>query len=74
MEKSQIWSTTCTVKCGWWTGRKILKLVKKYNALSAFRTGFNEVAFTVRKNDSKTDELLLLQNGPKEIHMTSGML
>jgi hypothetical protein len=57
-------------------GRKILKLVKKYNTLSAFRTGFNEVAFTVRENDSKTDEIykLLLQNGPKEIHMTSGML
>jgi len=42
MEPSQIWSTTFTVKCGWWAGWKILKLLKKNNTLSAFRTGFNE--------------------------------
>jgi hypothetical protein len=55
MEQSQIWSTTYTVKCGWRAGRKILKVVKKYNALSAFRTGFNEVAFTVREDDNKKE-------------------
>ncbi len=76
MEQSQIWSTTYSVKCGWWAGRKILKLVKKYNALSTFRTAFNEVTFTVREDDNKKDEIykLLLQNDPKEIHMKSGML
>jgi hypothetical protein len=76
MEHPQIWSTTYTVKCGWWAGRKILKLMKKYNALSAFRTGFNEVVFTIREDHSKKEEIykLLLQNGPQEIHMTSGML
>jgi len=32
MVPSEIRSTTFTVKCGWWAGRKILKLLKKYNA------------------------------------------
>jgi len=32
--------------------RKILKLAK-YNALSAFRTGCNQVAFTVRDDENK---------------------
>ena len=32
--------------------RKILKLVK-YNALPAFRTGFNQAASTVREDDNK---------------------
>jgi hypothetical protein len=75
MESSQTWSNTFTVKCGWWAGRKILKLVKKYNALCAFRTGFNEVVFTIREDDIKKQEIykLLLQNGAKEINMTSGM-
>jgi len=73
MESSQIWSTTFTVKCGWWAGRKILKLVKRYT-LCAFRTGFNEVVFVMRGDDSKGEIYkLLLQNGAKEIHMTSGM-
>ena len=73
MESSQIRSTTFTVKCGWWAGLKILKLVKKY-ALCAFRTGFNEVVFTIREDD-RAHEIykLLLQNGAKEISMTSGM-
>ena len=73
MVSSQIWSTTFTVKCGWWAGRKILKLVKKYT-LCAFRTGFNEVVFIMRGDDSKGEIYKLLpQNGAKEIHMTSGM-
>ncbi|MFY9795276.1 MAG: hypothetical protein WAK17_03670 [Candidatus Nitrosopolaris sp.] len=71
MESSQVWSTTFTLKCGWWTRRKIL--VKRYT-LCAFRTGFNEVVFTMRGDDSKRGIYqLLLQNGAKEIHMTSGM-
>ena len=75
MEQSQIWSTTYTVKSGWRAGRKILKLVKKYDAFSAFRTAFNEVVFTVREDHIKKQEIYkhLLQNGAKEIHMKSGM-
>jgi hypothetical protein len=74
VEPSQIWSTTFTVKCGWWAGRKVLKLVKKYNALCAFRTGFNEIVFTIRGDDTEHEIYkLLLQNGAKEINMTSGM-
>lgn len=74
MEPSQIWSTTFTVKCGWWAGGKILKLRKKYNALSAFRTGFNEIVFTIKGDDTEHKIYkLLLQNGAKEINMTSGM-
>ena len=74
VELSQIWSTTFTVKCGWWAGRKILKLLKEHNTLSAFRTGFNEIVFTIRGNDTEHQIYkLLLQNGAKEIDMTSGM-
>jgi hypothetical protein len=74
MEPSQIWSTTFTVKCGWWAGWKILKLLKKHNTLSAFRTGFNEIVFTIRGDDTEHKIYkLLLQNGAKEINMTSGM-
>jgi hypothetical protein len=47
--------------------------VKRYT-LCAFRTGFNEVVFIMRGDDSKGEIYkLLLQNGAKEIHMTSGM-
>jgi len=76
MEQSQIWSTTYTVKCRWWAGRKILKLVKKYNVLCAFRTAFDEVVFAIREHDARKEEIykLLLQNGAKEINMKSGML
>jgi hypothetical protein len=76
MEQSQIWSTTYTVKCKWWAGRKILKLVKKYNALCAFRSAFDEVVFAIREDDARKEEIykLLLQNGAKEINMKSGML
>ena len=69
---SQIWSTTFTVKCGWWAGRKILKLLNEHNALCAFRTGFNEIVLTIRGNDTEHQIYkLLLQNGA--ISMTSGM-
>lgn len=81
VEHSQIWSTTYTVKCRWWAGRKILKLVKKYNALRfacyhAFRTAFDEVVFAIREDDARKEEIykFLLQNGAKEINMKSGML
>jgi hypothetical protein len=76
MEQSQIWSTTYTIKCRWWAGRKILKLVKKYNTLFAFRTAFDEVVFAIREDDARKEEIykLLLQNGAKEINMKSGML
>jgi hypothetical protein len=71
---SQIWSTTFTVKCGWWDGRKILNLVKKYNVLCAFRTGFNEIVFTIRGDDTEHEIYkLLLQNGARGINMASGM-
>jgi hypothetical protein len=74
MEQSQIWSTTFTVKCGWWAGMKILKLVRKNDALCAFRTGFNEIVFTILGDDTEHEIYkLLLQNGAKEISMTSGM-
>ena len=68
MEQSQIWSTTYTVKSGWTAGRKILKIVKKYGAFSAFRTAFNEVVFTVREDDIKKQEIYkhLLQMAPKK--------
>jgi hypothetical protein len=79
VEHSQIWSTTYTVR--WWAGRKILKLVKKYNALRfacyhAFRTAFDEVVFAIREDDARKEEIykFLLQNGAKEINMKSGML
>ena len=53
-------------------GRKS-KLVKRYT-LCSFRTGFNEVVFIMTGDDSKGEIYkLLLQNGAKEIHMTSGM-
>jgi hypothetical protein len=59
-------------KCGWWAGGKIL--LKKHNTLSAFRTGFNEIVFTIRGDDTEHKIYkLLLQNGAKEINMTSGM-
>jgi hypothetical protein len=76
MEQSQIWSTTYTVKCRWWAGRKILKLVKKYNALCSYRTAFDEVVFAIREDDARKEEIykFLLQNGAKEINMKSGML
>ncbi|HYA83663.1 MAG TPA: hypothetical protein VEH06_09490 [Candidatus Bathyarchaeia archaeon] len=76
MEQSQIWSTSYTIKCRWWAGRKILKLVKKYNTLFAFRTAFDEVVFAIREDDARKEEIykLLLQNGAKEINMKSGML
>ena len=74
MVSSQIWSTTFTVKCGWWAGRKILKLLKKYNTLSAFRTGFNEIVFNIRGDDTEHEIYkLLLQNGARGINMASGM-
>ena len=41
VELSQIWSTTFTVKCGWWVGRKILKLLKEHNALCAVVIGYS---------------------------------
>lgn len=67
MESSQVWSTTFTLKCGWWTRRKILKLVKRYT-LCAFRTGLNEVVFTMRGDNSKRGIYKLLpQNGAKDI-------
>ena len=76
MEQSQIWSTSYTIKCRWWAGRKILKLVKKYNTLFAFRTAFDGVVFAIREHDARKEEIykLLLQNGAKEINMKSGML
>ena len=76
MEQSQIWSTSYTIKCRWWAGRKILKLVKKYNTLFAFRTAFDEVVFAIREDDARKEEIykILLQNGAKEINMKSGML
>jgi hypothetical protein len=71
---SQIWSTTFTVKCGWWAGRRILKLLRKYNTLCAFRTEFNEIVFTIRGDDTEHQIYkLLLQNGARGINMTSGM-
>jgi hypothetical protein len=71
---SQIWSTTFTVKCGWWAGRRILKLLRKYNTLRAFRTEFNEIVFTIRGDDTEHQIYkLLLQNGARGINMTSGM-
>ena len=74
MEPSQIWSTTFRVKCGWWTGQKFLKLLKKYNVLCAFRTGFTEIVFTIRGDDTEHKIYkLLLQNGAKEINKASGM-
>jgi len=74
MVSSQIWSTTFTVECGWWAGRKILKLLKKYNALCAFRTRFNEIVFTIRGDDTEHEMYkLLLQNGARGINMASGM-
>lgn len=74
VELSQIWSTTFTVKCGWWVGRKILKLLKEHNALCAFRTEFNEIVYTIRGNDTEHQIYkLLLQNGARGISMTSGM-
>jgi hypothetical protein len=74
MVPSQIWSTTFTVKCAWWAGRKILKLLKKYDTLCAFRTGFNEIVFTIRGDDTEHEIYkLLLQNGAKEINIASGM-
>jgi hypothetical protein len=68
-------SATFTVKCGWWAGRKILKLVKKYNPLFAFRTEFNEIVFSIGAvNDDKKEEIykFLLRNDAKEIGVTSG--
>ena len=74
MEPSQIWSTTFTVKCGWWAGMKILKLVRKNDSLCGFRTRFNEIVFTIRGNDPEhAIYKLLLQNDAKEISMSSGM-
>ena len=74
VELSQIWSTTFTVKCGWWAGRKILILLNEHNALCAFRTGFNEIVLTIRGNDTEHQIYkLLLQNGARGISMTSGM-
>ncbi|MFY9795563.1 MAG: hypothetical protein WAK17_26325 [Candidatus Nitrosopolaris sp.] len=69
-------SATFTIKCGWWAGRKILKLVKKYRRLFAFRSEFNEIVIGIRGiTDNKTQEIykLLQQNGAKEIRMTSGL-
>ncbi len=68
-------SATFTVKCGWWAGRKILKLVKRYNPLFAFRTEFNEIVFSIGAvNDDKKEEIykFLLRNDAKEIGVTSG--
>ena len=74
LEQFQVWSTTFTVKCRWWPGMKILKLVRKYDALCAFRTRFNEIVFTIRGDDTEHEIYkLLLQNGAKEINMASGM-
>ncbi len=66
-------SATFTIKCGWLAGRKILKLVKKYNPLLAHRTEFHEIEFGIREiNDDKKQEMhkFLLQNNAKEIHST----
>jgi hypothetical protein len=65
-------SITFTVKSNWWTGRKILKLVKK-QVLSAYRSGLNEIVLTVRADDKEKIYKLLLQNKVKEIKMSSGM-
>jgi hypothetical protein len=72
MEELSSLKITYTVKCGWWTGRRILKLVKKYDPLTAFRTGINEITFTVEgiDNDEKQDIYKLpLQNGAKIVTM-----
>jgi hypothetical protein len=61
-----------TVKSNWWTGRKILKLVKK-QVLSAYGSGLNEIVLTVRADDKEKIYKLLLQNKVKEINMSSGM-
>jgi hypothetical protein len=77
MESKEIWSTTYNVKSSWFIGRKILKLVKeKHHPISAFRTGFNEVVFTLDgKDDAKKQEIygLLIKNGAKEVEMVSGL-
>jgi hypothetical protein len=65
-------SITFTVKSNWWTGRKILKLVKK-QVLYAYRSGLNEIVLTVRADDKEKIYKLLLKNKVKEIKMTSGM-
>jgi hypothetical protein len=69
MEKLVSLKITYIVKCGWWRGRKILKLVKKYNPLTAFRTWINEITFTVEMYDRKKQDIykFLLQNGVKNI-------
>jgi hypothetical protein len=69
MKQSQ---TTFTVGCNWWTGQKILRLVKKYNPVTASRTEFNEIVFSIiGLNDEKKQEIyeLLLQNGAKKIRV-----
>jgi hypothetical protein len=76
VDTSSHMSATFTVKCGWWAGRKILKLIIKHNPLFAFRTEFNEVVFgIIGTDDDKKQEIykLLLQNGAKEIRMAPGM-
>ena len=77
MESKEIWSTTYNVKSSWWVGREILNLVKKkYHPVSAFRTSFREVVFTVEgKDEHKKQEIygLLMKNGAKEVEMVSGL-
>ena len=77
MELKEVFTTTYNVKSSWEVGRKILKLVKgKYHPVSAFRTSFNEVVFTVEGNDNaKKEEIhgLLIKNGAKEVDMVSGI-
>ena len=68
-------STTFTIKCGWLAGRKILKLVKRYNPLFAYRTELHEIEFGVREiSENKKQEMykFLLQNNAKEIHSSLG--
>jgi hypothetical protein len=57
-------------------GRKILKLVNRYNPLFAYRTKFHEIEFSIREiNDDKKQEMykFLLENNAEEIHMVSGL-
>jgi len=43
-------------------------------ALCAFRTGFNEIVFTIRGDDTEHEIYkLLLQNGARGINVASGM-
>jgi len=46
----------------------------EHNALCAFRTGFNEIVFTIRGDDTEHEIYkLLLQNGARGINVASGM-